>query len=462
MSSSQSAVTDTPGAPRVAGSSVPSRVGVLVEAGRDAVRSAGAIELAGVPTGELGSVLQAVAELESAAAALRLALSAEAEARRVAEDPDHGGAATGTDAWLAGLLGSTRESQAAGLRLAGLLKTKYAAVRQAYAAGRLRADQVRVIVNAAEQAPDRATPDQLRAAEELMVAKATGQATRSGRPMNAKRLRQAARRMFDPIDHDLADDHEHKMLTREKHGADQETFLALHDNGDGTWTGRFRIPELHGNLLAGVLGHLTSPRRLGIKRAADGTRLQHPDGTDQTTVDESAPTSQSYLITHGQALCELIEHLPATGLAPSQATILVTMSLGHLMSGLGTAKLDTGITITTGEARRLACNAGIVPAVLGTRSEPLDLGRLARLHTMAQRRALALLYDTCAIEGCERPFAWTEIHHPHPWGEGGHTSLDNALPLCGHHHRKAHDPGWQLRHDLDGHHRLHRRRRRHR
>src|SRR5690606_11674317 len=100
-----------------------------------------------------------------------------------------------------------------------LLNTKYAATREAFAAGRLRPDQVRVIINAAEQAPDAATPDQITAAEELMVAKATGDGTRSGKPRNAKRLRQAARRMFDPIDRALADAHEHKMLTREKHGA---------------------------------------------------------------------------------------------------------------------------------------------------------------------------------------------------------------------------------------------------
>ncbi|WP_162794394.1 DUF222 domain-containing protein [Nocardioides houyundeii] len=156
--------------------------------------------------------------MESQATALRLALSAEAQARRVAEDPVHGGAATATDAWLAGLLGSTRASQAAGVRLGELLATKYAVTREAFAAGRLRADQVRVIVNAAEQAPARATSGQLATAEEVLVGKATGEGTRSGRGMNAKRLRQAARRMFDPVDPGLADEHEQAMLTRERKG----------------------------------------------------------------------------------------------------------------------------------------------------------------------------------------------------------------------------------------------------
>ncbi|WP_162799345.1 HNH endonuclease signature motif containing protein [Nocardioides sp. 616] len=388
--------------------------------------------------------------MESQATALRLALSAEAQARRVAEDPVHGGAATGTDAWLAGLLGSTRASQAAGVRLGELLATKYAVTREAFAAGRLRADQVRVIVNAAEQAPARATPEQLRAAEEVLVGKATGEGTRSGRGMNATRLRQAARRMFDPVDPELADEHEQAMLTRERKGAEVETYLSLHDNGDGTWSGRFRIPELHGNLLDTVLGRLTSPRRVGR------------DNNGRPVVDETAPgigESVSFPEVQGAALCELIEHLPSTGHAGATASVLVTMDLAGLLDGIGAARLESGVRVTAGEARRLACEAGLVPAVLGGRSEPLDLGRERRLHSTAQRRALSLVHDSCAVAGCERPFSWCEVHHHRlAWSQGGRTNLGNGLPLCGHHHRRAHDPGWDLREHTSGEHRFHRRR----
>jgi Domain of unknown function (DUF222) len=355
-------------------------VGSVVEARRGLVL-AGTVPSGSLSVGELAAAIGELAGLESQAVALRLALSAEAQVRRVADDPDRGGAATGTDAWLAGLLGSTRASQAAGLRLGELLAGKYAATREAFAAGRLRADQVRVIVNAAEQAPARATPDQLREAEEHLVGKATGDGTRSGRGMNAKRLRQAARRMFDPIDRELADEHELAMLTRDKHGGDRETFLSLHDNGDGTWSGRFRVPELHGTLLDTVLGRLTSPRRVGRDRAG------------APVVDETAPgpgESISFPELQGAALCELIEHLPGTGLAGSTTAVLVTVDLAALLAGLGAARMETGVGVTAGEVRRLACEAGLVPVVLGGRSEPLDLGRERRLHSAAQRRALSL------------------------------------------------------------------------
>ncbi len=417
---------------------------------RGLVASAAGMPSGSLGTGELSAALEQVAGLESQATALRLALSAEAQARRVAEDPVHGGAATGTDAWLAGLLGSTRASQAAGVRLGELLATKYAVTREAFAAGRLRADQVRVIVNAAEQAPARATPEQLRAAEEVLVGKATGEGTRSGRGMNATRLRQAARRMFDPVDPELADEHEQAMLTRERKGAEVETYLSLHDNGDGTWSGRFRIPELHGNLLDTVLGRLTSPRRVGR------------DNNGRPVVDETAPgigESVSFPEVQGAALCELIEHLPSTGHAGATASVLVTMDLAGLLDGIGAARLESGVRVTAGEARRLACEAGLVPAVLGGRSEPLDLGRERRLHSTAQRRALSLVHDSCAVAGCERPFSWCEVHHHRlAWSQGGRTNLGNGLPLCGHHHRRAHDPGWDLREHTSGEHRFHRRR----
>jgi hypothetical protein len=270
-------------------------------------------------------------------------------------------AETGTDAWLAQLIGSTREQVAGGLRIAGLLRDKYAATRAAFAAGELRLEQVRMIVNAAEQATVEASAQHVSEAEEWLVAKATGAGTRSGRPTDAKRLRQAARRMFAPIDHDLADRHEAILLGRETRTAEAETFLALHDNGDGSFSGRFRIPELHGQLLTQALDRLTSPRRLSRDRAGD------------PVVDESAPGhdwgANIYEI-RGAAWCELIEHLPTRGHAANGCELLVRIDLDALLTGLGIAGLDTGVAITAGEARRLACNAGLVPAVLDGDSMP--------------------------------------------------------------------------------------------
>ena len=319
-----------------------------------------------------------------------------------------------------------------------------------------------MIVGAAEQAPVEASREQVQQAEEWLVAKATGAGTRTGRGLDAKRLRQAARRMFAAIDHDLAVRHEAILLGRETKSAEAETFFALHDNGDGSYTGRFRVPELHGHLLTQVLDRLTAPRRL--------SRDKHGG----LVVDEAAPgtaNGANVYETWGAALCELIEHLPATGWPGHGGTrgtggtggsggieVLVKIDLDALMSGIGSAGVDGGVAVTAGQARRLACNAALVPAVLGGDSVPLDLGRSRRLHTRHQRRALAIRYDTCAVAGCQRPFAWCEIHHHRlTWARGGRTDLSNALPLCGHHHRRAHDTRFDLRRRPDGDHTFHRR-----
>jgi len=403
--------------------------------------------VAGLDDEALGGAVAGLAAVESRAAALRLALSTEADRRRVAEAT----AETGTDAWVARLTGTTREQAAGGLRLARLLEETYAATREAFAAGRLRVDQVRVIVNAAEQAPVEATPAQVRLAEQWLVDRATGAASRTGRALDATRLRQTARRMFTAVDPVLAARHEAILLGRETRSAQAETFLALHDNGDGSYSGRFRIPELAGHLLSQALDRLTAPRRL--------TR----DHTGHPILDDSAPGHDggSHVYErHGAAFCELIEHLPTTGWpgnAGNGCEILVTLDLEALLTGLGAARLDTGTAITAGEARRLACSAGLVPAVLDGSSMPLDLGRSRRLHSRTQRRVLALVHDTCAIAGCHRPFAWCEIHHLHPWHRGGPTDLATGVPLCGHHHRRVHDPGFDLRRDPTGSWTLHRR-----
>ncbi len=103
--------------------------------------------------------------------------------------------------------------------------------------------------------------------------------------------------------------------------------------------------------------------------------------------------------------------------------------------------------LTAAHVQRLACEAEIVPTILDSEEAVLFHGRGQRLHDRHQRNALAQLHDSCAISGCERPFAWCEVHHPYPWAAGGRTDIDNAVPLCGYHHQRAHDGEFDLRRD---------------
>ncbi len=417
----------------------------LIAAARASVTEGAETPLGSLADAEIADAVAALASLESQVAAWKLALAAEADGRDLAAL----NAETGTDAWLARLTGDTRAVAAGGLFLGRRLKETYEATRAAFADGRLRADQVAVIVRAADRAPVGISPEQLRVAEETLVAKATGDSSPIGRPVNARRLRQVARRMFEVISKELADRHESDQLEDEEAHAARETWLNLHDNGDGTMSGRFVIPELHGQLLQAALQRLTSPRRLSRDRVGGQV--------DDSTVPGMG---QQFNISehNGIAFCELLEHLPTEGHGGNLATLLVRLDLDALLTGIGAAQLDTGTGISAGEARRLACEAGLVPVVFGAASVPLDLGRERRLHTKGQRQALSMVHDSCAVAGCERPFAWCEIHHPVPWSQGGVTDLVNALPLCGHHHRRAHDSRFDLRRHLGGDWLFHRRR----
>ncbi len=172
----------------------------------------------------------------------------------------------------------------------------------------------------------------------------------------------------------------------------------------------------------------------------------------------------------GRALTELIEHLDTEKLTGKVAsTVIITMTAEQVMGAAkaaqlqqtildatgalidmapsaGAATTDTGQLISASAARRIACNAGILPVVLGGPGHVLDVGRQERFFTEHQRTALATIYETCAAADCDRPYAWSELHHEDPWSKGGLTDLDRAVPLCGYHHRKMHDPAYQ--HDI--------------
>ncbi|WIY03176.1 DUF222 domain-containing protein [Amycolatopsis mongoliensis] len=136
--------------------------------------------------------------------------------------------------------------------------------------------------------------------------------------------------------------------------------------------------------------------------------------------------------------------------AGERAHVMVAVSLEDLKSGVGQATLgDTG-RISAAEARIHACDCQIIPAVLGGKSEPLDLGRLRRLVSPGLRRALYLRDRGCAFPGCHRPPRHCQGHHIRHWAEGGPTELGNLVLMCGHHHRLLHRSGWQVRIAADG------------
>ncbi|HEY0000716.1 MAG TPA: DUF222 domain-containing protein [Actinoplanes sp.] len=142
--------------------------------------------------------------------------------------------------------------------------------------------------------------------------------------------------------------------------------------------------------------------------------------------------------------------LPDHGGEPPQ--VAVTIRHEALVRRLGAAVLDNGERLSAAAARRMACDARILPIVLGGAGQVLDAGRSRRLASGPLRRALVTRDRGCTFPACDRPSRWCDAHHLRQWANGGPTDLDNLTLLCRHHHRILHDPaaGWRVRLGSDG------------
>ena len=79
------------------------------------------------------------------------------------------------------------------------------------------------------------------------------------------------------------------------------------------------------------------------------------------------------------------------------ATLTGQAGSGDTRAGSICGGTATGTLIAPETVRRLACDADLIPVVLGTRGEVLDLGRRKCLFTSAQTRALWLRDGGCTF-----------------------------------------------------------------
>lgn len=113
-------------------------------------------------------------------------------------------------------------------------------------------------------------------------------------------------------------------------------------------------------------------------------------------------------------------------------------------TGTGTGAFAFTGPVAATTLRKIACDADIIPALLGTNGEILDLGRKTRLFTPAQRTALTTRDQGCAFPNCTIPAPWCEAHHITYWSHGGPTTTNNGVLLCSHHHHLIHKEQWTI------------------
>src|SRR6478752_3643243 len=370
---------------------------------------------------EAGQTLVELGRLKAQVAELEARVAAHADDIHVGQDV----AASSAANWLAHQTKQTRAETNRTVRLGHALE-EHPATRDALAGGRVCVEQARVIVDAVDRLPDHVEAEVRVQAEQHLLAAAEHH--------DAKTLRMLGKRLFEVVDPDGADAHEAKILEREEAAAARDAYLRMWDDGHGTTHGRFEIPTLAGAALKKMLVAITS---LKHQRAVNGAGVQR------------LPAPEAM----GQAFCALITRYPAKTLPKLgglNATLLVLISEGSLMGRLEQAgTLDTGEHISPAMARRLACEAGIIPAVLGGESMPLDVGRELRLHQKYQRLAILIRDQGCRAEGCDRRTG-LHTHHTTEWAKGGTTNVEDGISLCPWHHHRAHDTSYVMTESTSG------------
>ncbi|MGH3913214.1 MAG: DUF222 domain-containing protein [Pseudonocardiaceae bacterium] len=195
-------------------------------------------------------------------------------------------------------------------------------------------------------------------------------------------------------------------------------------------------------------------RLAGILDPEGGARVREVLGSlnQRRSPIDGVPDDRSPARRDADALVEAMSSLLDEGRLPSRGGqrphLVITLTLSDLIHGLGRISLDTGQYLCAADARRLACDAAIIPMVLDGDSLPLDVGREQRLATPAQRAALAQRDQGCAFPSCNRAPRYCHAHHIVSWLDGGETKLGNLCLLCEYHHIIVHRQGWHIR--IDG------------
>ena len=126
---------------------------------------------------------------------------------------------------------------------------------------------------------------------------------------------------------------------------------------------------------------------------------------------------------------DLLTRLTASS-GPASKSVTASGSLGLAGTGslglAGTGSLAFTGPITAGTIRKIACDADIIPVLLGTEGRVLDIGRTSRIFPPHIRKAITARDKGCTFPGCTIPSPWCEAHHIDYWSHGGPTSTDNG------------------------------------
>jgi hypothetical protein len=412
------AITLAPPTPRAA--ALPSGRGLcgVAQELQEVLERAQGAALWSLSDAEIARTVRLLDDASTRLQSLLLRTVGEADRRGVATSGQAPTPFVSTAAWL-GSIGPARTRRDARqmVALAAQLDS-HPALAAGLADGSLRADQARVVADAVDALPAHIGPAERRRAEDHLIGEAAVH--------DADALKALGTYLWEVIDPGGADEALSRRLEAEERRAEQRTTLSMSDTGRGTTQGRFVLPTLQARMLTTALQAIANPAL--------------PGPVPRTDSDGRALAGAEVM---GQALARLVERIPPEALPSTgglNAYVVVTIPLQVLEGRLGTAELlGSRHRLSGPAARRLACQAGVIPAVLGGDSAVLDLGHRTRLHTRPQRIAMTVEQGgTCGIHDCDTPAAWADAHHVTGWASGGPTTVENGVLLCPRHHTLTH------------------------
>ncbi|MCL1600757.1 MAG: HNH endonuclease, partial [Actinomycetia bacterium] len=200
-----------------------------------------------------------------------------------------------------------------------------------------------------------------------------------------------------------------------------ETLRGFHHSQtyEGLWATKGTFAPEGGHIITQAINALCDPTNI------DPTELRAPA---QRRADAMVDIC-SFFLTHNTNI------VTSGGEKPH---VTITLDYEILKGQVDRLAEINGAPVTPETIRRITCDAGIIPMVLGSDSEPLDVGRKTRTIPTALRRALEQRDQGCVWQGCSAPVSWCDAHHIIHWANGGETNLTNTQLLCRTHHTTTH------------------------
>ncbi|WP_405064297.1 HNH endonuclease [Kribbella sp. NBC_01505] len=297
----------------------------------------------------------------------------------------------------------------------------------------LAPDLAKVIVFTLEKAPSMVPVDVLDVAEREMV--------QAAQLTNARELARFGRDVLARLDTDGPEPAEDEAHAKRS--------LRLRDVEGGVKISGF-LPGATGEQIKTQIHTLSEPHKT-IDGERDPRSLQERQADALAVISDAAAGNRDYpgvphltVTIDFEDLKNALADIPDAfnGAAGSTRATGGPGGTGATGGSGGMGELAFGGNLSAGAVRLLACDAAILPIVLGGDSQPLDVGTEQRFVNRYMRRVLNKRDKGCVI--CKAPPWMCHAHHVIHWADGGPTSLHNLALVCAAHHRAVHKNQWAI------------------